>query len=101
MLRMSDFGRWFSEAKVKVVSDQLERLKVSRASVPTRDGRKADLTIKHLQRKNDELNEAIADLKEERDRVREEAERRHEEVDSSTARARRAGKSSRGIEDAA
>ena len=76
----SDFGRWFNEAKVKVVSDQLERLKVSRASVPTRDGRKADLTIKHLQRRNDELNEAIADLKEERDRVREEAERRHEEV---------------------
>ena len=76
----SDFGRWFSEAKVKVVSDQLERLKASRAFVPTRNERKADLTIKHLQRKNDELNEAIADLKEERDRVKEEAERRYEEV---------------------
>lgn len=76
----SDFGRLFSEAKVEVVSEQLKQLEANEAPPSTREERKADLTIKRLQRERDKLNGTVATIRVERDRFKEESDRRSEEV---------------------
>ena len=76
----SEFGRWFNDAKVLVVADELRQLKTIKASAPARESRKADLTIKRLRRENEELKDKVTLHLNELDRLNEESKGHREQI---------------------